>query len=373
MFPSSWTAKIWADDQTTRSTRSAGPHILIVEDEPSIADTIQFPLESDRCITERCSTGAEALDWLAKERFDLVVLDVGLPDMTGFEVCRRIRTTSTIPILFLTARSQSMCSAKRSAISANSCLSPDTSFACCKFWRARRDASIHGRSSLEAAWEEPEASMERTVDAHIKTLRSKLRQVRPNIDAIQTHRGFGYSLALRNCCRRSYRPSSERARFLSNIRTESARLQRLIDELLALSVVENRKTLDAPQRIDLCRMVERVVNQTGERASSVKINFAARRQAFVIGDEYLLENAVTNLLQNAVEFSPPDGVITVSIEQAGKTVLVRILEYALANLRALSLVIPAVHRQEEFGPWPLFRARGCSSSSRYGNARESAR
>jgi len=54
---------------------------------------------------------------------------------------------------------------------------------------------VYSRAQLmEAAWEEPEASMERTVDAHIKSLRSKLRQVRPKIDAIRTHRGFGYSL-----------------------------------------------------------------------------------------------------------------------------------------------------------------------------------
>ena len=54
---------------------------------------------------------------------------------------------------------------------------------------------VYSRAQLmEAAWEEPEASMERTVDAHIKSLRSKLREVRPEIDAIRTHRGFGYSL-----------------------------------------------------------------------------------------------------------------------------------------------------------------------------------
>src|SRR5580700_6718577 len=85
---------------------ATGPRILIVEDEPSIADTIQFPLETDGCVTERCGTGGEALDLLAKERFDLIVLDVGLPDMTGFEVCRRIRVTNNVPILFLTARSE---------------------------------------------------------------------------------------------------------------------------------------------------------------------------------------------------------------------------------------------------------------------------
>jgi two-component system catabolic regulation response regulator CreB len=54
---------------------------------------------------------------------------------------------------------------------------------------------VYSRAQLmETAWEEPEASMERTVDAHIKSLRSKLRQLRPEIDAIRTHRGFGYSL-----------------------------------------------------------------------------------------------------------------------------------------------------------------------------------
>jgi two-component system catabolic regulation response regulator CreB len=60
---------------------------------------------------------------------------------------------------------------------------------------AARPGRVFSRAQLmDAAWEEPEASMERTVDAHIKSLRAKLRSVRPDIDAIRTHRGFGYSL-----------------------------------------------------------------------------------------------------------------------------------------------------------------------------------
>ena len=47
---------------------------------------------------------------------------------------------------------------------------------------------------MEKAWDEPEASLDRTVDAHIKSLRAKLRQVRPDVEAIATHRGLGYSL-----------------------------------------------------------------------------------------------------------------------------------------------------------------------------------
>jgi two-component system, OmpR family, catabolic regulation response regulator CreB len=242
----------------------AGPRILIVEDEPSIVDTIQFPLETDGCMTESCGTGGEALSLLAKERFDLVVLDVGLPDMTGFEVCRRIRATSNVPILFLTARSEEIdrvvgleiggddyvskpfrpreLSARIRAIlrraseqgahlyptvptesasqarqrstetgTSQPALSIDQQRKVILYFGERLTLSryefrlleilasspgrVYSRAQLmEAAWEEPEASMERTVDAHIKSLRSKLRQVRPEIDAIRTHRGFGYSL-----------------------------------------------------------------------------------------------------------------------------------------------------------------------------------
>ena len=54
---------------------------------------------------------------------------------------------------------------------------------------------IYSREQLmQKAWDEPEFSMERTVDAHIKSLRAKLRKVRPDIDPILTHRGMGYAL-----------------------------------------------------------------------------------------------------------------------------------------------------------------------------------
>jgi two-component system sensor histidine kinase CreC len=149
-------------------------------------------------------------------------------------------------------------------------------------------------------------------------------------------------------------PEEQRTRFLTNIRTESARLQRLIDELVALSVIENRKKLDVHQRIDLCRTVGRVVKQVQERASSVTIKFTSNSPAILMGDEFLLENATTNLLQNAIEFSPLAGTVTVSVERDGKRVLVRILDegpgipdYALTKIfdRFYSLARPSTGKR----------------------------
>ncbi|WP_175872154.1 two-component system response regulator CreB [Burkholderia sp. BCC0397] len=80
------------------------PTILIVEDEQAIADTIVYALGTDGMQTVHCTLGQAALDRLRDTRVDLVVLDVGLPDLGGFEVCRRLRTFTDIPVIFLTAR-----------------------------------------------------------------------------------------------------------------------------------------------------------------------------------------------------------------------------------------------------------------------------
>jgi len=80
------------------------PRILLVEDEPSIADTLLYALRSELHEVSHVMTGKDALALQKESVHDLAILDVGLPDMTGFELCRKLRETSAIPILFLTAR-----------------------------------------------------------------------------------------------------------------------------------------------------------------------------------------------------------------------------------------------------------------------------
>lgn len=80
------------------------PRILLVEDEPAIADTLVYVLESECHAVSHALTGGDGLSMLGEYQFDLAILDVGLPDMTGFEVCRKIREKDHLPVLFLTAR-----------------------------------------------------------------------------------------------------------------------------------------------------------------------------------------------------------------------------------------------------------------------------
>jgi two-component system, OmpR family, response regulator len=80
------------------------PTILLVDDEDSVRKVLAFPLEKDGYTVVQAADGEEALERFAENDVDLVVLDIMLPRLDGLEVCKRIRATSTVPIIMLTAR-----------------------------------------------------------------------------------------------------------------------------------------------------------------------------------------------------------------------------------------------------------------------------
>ena len=221
------------------------PRILIVEDEPAIADTIQYALDTDGFDTALLNSGKPVLPYLSEEKVDLIILDIGLPDVSGIELCKKIRLTHALPIIFLTARSEEIdrvvgleigaddyvtkpfspreLSARVRAVlrrtngkgtppfSSTTAIQVDEprkrilyfgevldlsryEFRLLKTFIERPGQVFSREQLMERAWDEPEASMDRTVDAHIKNLRAKLKAVNPEVDPIVTHRGTGYSL-----------------------------------------------------------------------------------------------------------------------------------------------------------------------------------
>ena len=82
------------------------PRILIADDEPNIREVISFALERAGFATATARNGVEALQQFRRATPDLIILDVGMPEMDGLEVCRQIRKSSEVPILFLSARDE---------------------------------------------------------------------------------------------------------------------------------------------------------------------------------------------------------------------------------------------------------------------------
>jgi DNA-binding response OmpR family regulator len=85
---------------------TAAPRILLVDDELSVQKLLTYPLRKEGYDVIPALDGREALDRLRDDNFDLVVLDVMLPRMDGFDVCRAIRSRSTVPIIMLTAKTE---------------------------------------------------------------------------------------------------------------------------------------------------------------------------------------------------------------------------------------------------------------------------
>ena len=222
----------------------------MVEDEPAIAETILYALETAGFDVAHAGTGGDGLSLFATRSPGFLILDVGLPDLSGFDVCREIRKTSEVPILFLTARESEidrvvglelgaddyvvkpfspreltarvqaiLRRTQRRAADVPKEAIPDQKRGRLELlfdrFQARCDGLDLGLSRyefgmlkvfmkhpgrvfsrdqlMEMVWDEPEAALDRTVDAHIKTLRRKMHEVDPGFDPVKTHRGLGYS------------------------------------------------------------------------------------------------------------------------------------------------------------------------------------
>lgn len=232
------------------------PRVLLVEDEPAIADTLVYALETERFEVTHALTGEGGVQAFFASSHDFAILDIGLPDMSGLEVCRKLREVGDIPVLFLTARDGEIdrilglelggddyvtkpfspreivarvrAILRRSGGHPANGAAPQADPAGPPAPILLHDADsmrfrCHGRELeltaheyklllalvskpgrvftrdqlLDRAWDDPGAVTDRTVDAHVKSIRAKLRIARTGAeDLIQTRRGLGYSIHL---------------------------------------------------------------------------------------------------------------------------------------------------------------------------------
>lgn len=227
------------------------PRILVVEDESGIADTLQYVLSTDGFAPVWCATAEQALREFQAQPPALAILDVGLPDLNGFELFKQLQALpggAQVPIVFLTARSDEIdrvvglelgaddyiakpfsprelvarvrgilrrsvrpAAAPAAAVEAPKPFHLDEERRQIRYYGRALELSryeygilrllvqkpgrVFSRDELLAkVWDDDSDSFDRTVDAHIKTLRAKLKAVAPQLEAIKTLRGSGYAL-----------------------------------------------------------------------------------------------------------------------------------------------------------------------------------
>lgn len=225
-------------------------HVLIIEDEAAIADTLVYALQSEGFDCTWLSLGSDGLQFQKETPADLWILDVGLPDLNGFDVCRQLRRFSEVPVIFLTARDSEIdrvvgleigaddyvvkpfsprevaarvrailkrinpvnkvVELKSEALFEQALFYVDEAAYVIYFHTKPLNLTRHEFNLLRYLLSQPkrvfnreqlldalgivvDAGYERNVDSHIKSLRAKIREIDDSIEVIKTHRGFGYS------------------------------------------------------------------------------------------------------------------------------------------------------------------------------------
>jgi two-component system, OmpR family, response regulator len=136
---------------------ATAPRILLVDDELSVQKLLSYPLRKEGYDVIPALNGREALDRLRDDNFDLVVLDVMLPRMDGFDVCRAIRSRSTVPIIMLTAKTEETDKVLGLELGADDYITKPFSV---REFRSRVKAVLR-----RAALAQPEAQFEEPIDA----------------------------------------------------------------------------------------------------------------------------------------------------------------------------------------------------------------
>ena len=232
---------------------NSGARILLLEDDPAIAGTVAFALQREGWSVDHVLLVGAAQAGVMARLPALAILDVGLPDGSGLDLCRQWRQSGddalrALPILMLTARAEELdrvvglelgaddyltkpfsprelvarvrALLRRAALVPPAAAAPaaglfelDADGQRIRFsgqWLAltrlefgllrallRTPGRIRSREALlDEVWGADGEATDRTVDTHVKTLRAKLRAVRPELEPIATHRGMGYSLDL---------------------------------------------------------------------------------------------------------------------------------------------------------------------------------
>ncbi|MGD9157855.1 MAG: two-component system sensor histidine kinase CreC [Desulfobacteraceae bacterium] len=136
-------------------------------------------------------------------------------------------------------------------------------------------------------------------------------------------------------------PPEKRGRFLANIRNEANRIKDIIDRMLELSSLETRKKLNAVENINLNSIIRTVLEskQPMLHKKNIQILSKSSDELLIKGDSFLLHQAISNLVQNAIEFSPPDSQISISTANYDNMITIEIIdegpgipEYALEKI-----------------------------------------
>jgi two-component system sensor histidine kinase/response regulator len=299
-------------------------YILIVDDNPNNLRLLITLLSEQGYETRPANNGARALNTVQKQKPDLILLDINMPEMDGYEVCRQLKATpetADIPVLFISANDELHDKVKGFDVGGVDYISKP-------FEPQELFARVRTHLQLKQAQDQLK-SLNLQLQASNRFFQH-LGQVKDEFLGMVSHdlKNPLSSILLFSRYMESRSLSEDKAREMGRLITKAGkRMFRLIEDLLDLNKLEQGELTPELQRFDLLPLVQDVCVEYQEKAQAKAQSLSCEwemESAWIVADPLRVRQVLENLLSNALKFSATQTEIQVQLAQVGQAVRLQV-------------------------------------------------
>jgi signal transduction histidine kinase len=299
-------------ETTEKILRKKNPIILIVDDVPRNIQVLGTLLKKTDCELAVATSGQQALDTVARIKPDLILLDIMMPGMDGFEVCRKLKAsieTNDIPVIFLSAKNETADMIKGYELGAVDYITKPVT-----------GIELLTRVKTHLDFKEAKEKLKEEMVARDKFF---------SIISHDLHSSFGIILSFVQLLanNRNNLSDQEIDEFLGDIESTTKNSLELLENLLEWARTQSGGIRFNPVKLNLGKLVQEILKSAGDIAGNKKIQITSTvNSQSIVADRNMLLLIIRNLVSNAIKFTPVGGQISIFSDMVDSSIKISVAD-----------------------------------------------